>query len=238
MSKDFPLFRNVQTQEVAVPSGARYELPLKFHDWMAMTATFPVVPLEILPGRGLITFAAMSYREVEGLVPYAEFAVLIPVREGRSNRGLSLLPSLVSEIGVWVHWLPVTTPAAEEFGRTVWGYPKEQAAITFEERSDSCICRVCQDGQLVVALKVRKMPLRPRSQDYHTYTMLAGRRMKTLVQTRGDTGVRRFAPFSSFRFGNHPRGRALAGLGIKPAPVESVWAPHVHSLLFPASTTL
>jgi hypothetical protein len=252
MHKEFPLFQGLRMQDVTVPSGARYELPLRFHDWLAMTATFPapaarladmipdpgLIPLELIPGRGLITFAAMDYRRVEGLPPYAEFAVLIPVRERGRRQGFSLLPSLFRDIGVWVHWLPVTTPAAEEFGRTVWGYPKEQAAITFEDRSDSCLCRVCQADDLIVALKVKKRPLAPRSQNYHTYTTLAGRRVKTLVRTRGDTGVSRFAPDASFRFGTHPRGRALAGLGIKPAPIESVWAPHVHSLLFPGSIAL
>ncbi|NLI76536.1 MAG: acetoacetate decarboxylase family protein [Candidatus Riflebacteria bacterium] len=249
MRQEFPLFRGLRFEEVALPSGARHRLPLRYHDWSAMTATFPapaaalaglvrdpgLAPLELLPGRGLITFAAMDYREMDGLPPYAEFAVLVPVRERAAARGFSLLPSLFPEIGVWVDWLPVTTPAAEEFGRAVWGYPKEQAAITFEDRGDWRVCRVVQDGRLVVALRVRRLPLAPRAQDYHTYTQLDGRRVKALVQTRGDTGVSRFARDAAFRLGPHPRGRALAALRIKPAPVESVFAPHIHSLLFPGN---
>ncbi|ELY84087.1 acetoacetate decarboxylase family protein [Natrinema altunense] len=154
--------------------------------------------LALAPGVGCVTLVGIQYHRVgddrdgTGLEPYDEFAVIVPaVRGGRTTRPLAQLAG--SDLGGYVHWLPVTTAPSVALGREIWGYPKELAAITVTDGPDGI--RTVVDGgrygDAPIRLEVVRPRLEPRARDWTltSYTTKDGTLVRTTARIRGDVAI-------------------------------------------------
>ncbi|AFO57708.1 MULTISPECIES: acetoacetate decarboxylase family protein [unclassified Natrinema] len=155
--------------------------------------------LALAPGVGCVSLVGIQYHRVGGgdrdgtaLEPYDEFAVIVPaIRGSRTTRLLAQLAG--SELGGYVHWLPVTTAPAVALGREIWGYPKELAAITVTDGPDGIRTVVDGDryGDAPIRLEVARPRLEPRARDWTltSYTTKDGALVRTTARIRGDVAI-------------------------------------------------
>ena len=158
----------------------------------------PLSPLAVAPGLGLVSIVGIQYHRVggprtppggeatastTGFEPYNEFAVIIPsVRASKTDVPYVQLAG--SEIGGFVHWLPVTTDASVALGRELWGYPKERAEITITD-GPTGVRTTVGDCHLEVGHARR----RPRSWTMDSYTVHDDRLLRTTVKITGEIGL-------------------------------------------------
>lgn len=253
MEKSF--FAGVKIEQIELSTGVRIGLPVRYYDWSAIMAHFPVPvsavqkllptsklkPAQLLPGTAILSMVAMEYRQIADVAPYNEFGIMAPVLyEPTVNiPGLPLLfPHWFRRFGLYVHHLPVTTQAAYDFGVEIWGYPKIVAEINFEDAGRVRRCRLRAGGKDIVTLEVKKLATRARSMNYYSYTVKDGQLLRTLIQTQGEYGIARFRGGASYTLGDHPIAEELRALGIAKTAVECLYAPQVQSMLHPAGERL
>ena len=253
MEKSF--FAGVKIEQFELSTGVRIGLPVRYYDWSAIMAHFPVPvsavrkllptsklkPAQLLPGTAILSMVAMEYRQIADVAPYNEFGIMVPVLyEPTANiPGLPLLfPHWFRRFGLYVHHLPVTTQAAYDFGVEIWGYPKFVAEISFEDEGRVRRCRLRAGGKDIVTLEVKKLATRARSLNFYSYTVKEGQLLRTLIQTQGEFGIARFRGGASFTLGDHPIAEELQALGIANTTVECLYAPQVQSMLHPAGERL
>jgi hypothetical protein len=258
MDKSF--FSEATIEEVALSTGMRIGLPVRYYDWSWISALFPapvakvlrllpsneLKPILLMPGTTMVALAAFEYRKIADVEPYNEFAISVPVQyEPAINvPGLPLLfhpvlsPQWYRKVGMYVHHLPVTTQAARDFGVEIWGYPKFIAEISFEDVGEMRCCRLRAEGKEIVALEVKKSATKARSISFYTYTVKNGRILRTLIQTQGQYSITRFPGGASYTLGDHLIAEELKALGMGKIAVGRFYAPRVQSLLHTASELL
>lgn len=252
---DENFFAGAGVEEIDLPSGLRVELPVRYYDWTAIMAHFPapvaklrpllpsrrLKPALLMPGTGVVSFAAFEYRDLAGVPPYKEFAISVPVQYEPSVN-IPALPLLVPQwfetFGLYVHHLPVTTPEAYEFGVEIWGYPKFVAEISFENSEGRSRCMLRAEGRDIITLEVKKLATRPRPMDWYTYTVKQGQILKTRVQTQGQVGISTLRGGASYTLGDHAIAEELRSLSIGHRAVQCLYAPHVQSMLHAAAERL
>ncbi|ELY45161.1 acetoacetate decarboxylase family protein [Natronorubrum sulfidifaciens] len=161
----------------------------------------------IAPGVGCVVLAGIHYHRVggssddtdsravdadTGLEPYDEFAVIIPaVRGGRTTLPVTQLVG--TELGGYVHWLPVTTEPSVALGREIWGYPKERAAISVTPGPHGTHTAVDGSDGRWVRLEVSRPRTRittmRRDWSLWSYTTLHGQLIRTRARLRGELSV-------------------------------------------------
>ncbi|SFB41510.1 Acetoacetate decarboxylase (ADC) [Amycolatopsis marina] len=108
-------------------------------------------PVRTVRGRALCSLAFVRYTDGD-LGPYHEFALAL----------LARLPGERKSVGAYIHWLPVNQGFTLQAGRSIWGFPKELADIDIRFTGRAHVCVVRKDGQLVLALRVRRgLPVPP-----------------------------------------------------------------------------
>jgi hypothetical protein len=186
---------------------------------------------EIVPGRTLCVLAAIEYRDND-LGQYNEVAVNFFVKHGGA-RPRPLLGFLAGfrrrEIGVYVHWLPVTTSFSRDAGRDIWGFPKTVDAIAFHDEGKHRVCTVAADGVHVLTLSVvragrRRLPI--MAQD--SYAWRDGTLFRTPSVMSGE-GVGMRLGGAQLTLGAHPRAEELKSLGLprrafSSTSMEHMWA--------------
>jgi hypothetical protein len=257
---DERFFSDATSEEVVLSTGVRIRLPVRYDDWSWMGALFPasaekvqgllptkkLKPVLLVPGIAMVALAAFEYRKIADVEPYNEFTVAVPVQyEPVVNvPGLPLLfhpllsPKWYRKIGMYVHHLPVTTPAARDFGVEIWGYPKFIAEIGFEETGEVRRCRLRAEGKDVVTLEIRKSAAAARSVSFYSYTIKNGQLLRTLIQTQGQYSIPRLPGGASWTLGDHPIAAGLKALGMGKTAAGRFYAPQLQSLLHQASERL
>jgi hypothetical protein len=247
-----PFFAGVEPTPVrVVHEGRQYELalPLRYHDWTLMFANFPaptrrvrevlpspkLVPVEIVPGLSVVTLVAFAHKQVDGLAPYNEIAVMMPVRcQPRWNVPLLplLFPQRFPDLGFWVEHLPVTTVEACDAGIALWGFPKVVHEITFEERDGVRRCRWSDGGTEIMVFEMR-VPSRFTSRriDFVAYPRQAGTLGRTLFQTKAPYFETRWPGGATFRLGDGEIARRLRRLGMWRFAIGRLFAPSGLSML-------
>jgi hypothetical protein len=252
---DDAFFAGVKLEQVELSSGARIQLPIRYQEWSAIMAHFPVPepavrkllpsrrlkPVLFSPGTAVLSMVAMEYRRIIDFAPYNEFGIMVPViyEPLISIPGVPLLfPHWFKRSGLYVHHLPVTTQTANDIGIEVWGYPKFVAEIYFEDMGRVRRCRLRADGKDIVTLDVEKVATSARSMDFRSYTVKEGQLLRTLIQTRGEFGIARFRGGASYKLGDHPIAGELRALGMGNKAVERRYVTDVQSMLHPAGERL
>lgn len=230
------------------------ELPIVYREARAWVAAFAaptralarLLPdprlnvIEVWPGSTPLVAAAFEYVDTS-IGPYLEASLSIPCRWGRHPR-IPLLPLMaerwLDDVGHWVQLLPVTTGAADEAGRSLWGYPKFVGEIRIDAGPSHMRCRVSEGGELVFGFEVeRPGPSLPMRFPIRTYSQLGDEILFTEIDVEA-VGVRRQrGARGSLQLSQHPR---LAGLPeaarIRRTPLEVRWFDEYRLNLDRAST--
>lgn len=243
------LFPGFKLREFTLSSGKKYGLPVRYYDWSIMMALFPapvenvqaLIPtkklnlVEPASGTTMIILAAMQYRNVEGLAPYNEAAVFLPVEfEEKSNNSEQIVnfPN-VKCFDLYFHHLPVTTQEARDLGVEVFGFPKFVADINIEDINDKSRCKLSADGKNIFNLEVKKLESDPVPINFTCYTVKDGNLLKSFVPTQGKFASSQESNDVICELGDHPIAEELKKLGMSDKAAEYYYASKVQGLLFP-----
>jgi len=244
-----PLFENLVTQKRSLKSGQEINLPVRYRHTRAIVGHFTapianvrkllptpyLTPTLFLPGKAIVSVAAMEYTEISDVEAYNEVSIMIPVqyRPAINFPGLPLLfHNWFGTFGFYILHLPVTTQEACEFGIEFWGYPKFVADISFEETSNSRTCRLATGGDEILSLSVPKSAVKRCRKSYYTYTVQEGKLLRTRVDTDEKSTTKRLLRRASLSFGTHNIGKELASLNLGNQSVEYSYAPEANSVLY------
>jgi hypothetical protein len=217
---------DIEQHEVDI-SGGTCEVPILYRDVFAIFGAFTaptlklkqllptskLVPVEIYPGKGLLSFMAADYRDTS-IGPYREFAITIPARyHPRFNPPLfpvlRMSASLSFEAFIWQ--LPLTSEVGLHAGIDIWGFPKFIADIDFSEDADSVSCTLAEEGEHILTLEVKKNPARIKTYfDYTLFSVKDRELLRTHMDGISGSMGRSFKPGSaSLALGEHTISRRI-----------------------------
>ncbi|UCG79082.1 MAG: acetoacetate decarboxylase family protein [Nitrospirota bacterium] len=236
-----------------MPSGKKFVLPIRYEGWRCISAFFTadaravrtalpsdkLKPLLMVPGKAVIVLMGMEYRMVDQLAPYNEFmvGVLVQYRPLFNIPGWPALfnpiyrPGLYSRLGVYVHYLPVTTEEAREGGVEGYGYPKSVNDIAFTNEGGAITCDLVTDGIGELSLKVKEIPVKHMKLNFNTWSVKDDRLLYTPIETIGDFGVRAIPGGAELTLGEGPIADDLRDLGIGNLAVGGFNGFNIDSLL-------
>lgn len=240
-----PLFAGLQQWEMP-QFGTR--LPLFIPDFGSITAVYhaatervaPLLPhpalhpVEVLPGRCLVVFSALEYRESD-LGPYNEFVVAFPVGVGRLPALAAALRDLATgAASAYVWQMPVTTERSRAAGAGIAGYPKFVADIAFERQGGQLACTVAQEGRRIATLWCETGPARgERRLQVRSWTMREGRPLATHLRVhQRRTEEHLHGRRAALQPGDHPLADTLRTLDLAGQPLASQYCPQAQGVMF------
>jgi hypothetical protein len=217
-------------------TGIHLSTPTRYFDWSVMSASFPapvsnlqeklpkgLVAVEFEPATITIILRAIEVRKAQGLSPYNEFAVEVPVMYQKTavDKGLP---------GSYVLYMPVTSEEARWGGVEIVGLPKFIAEINFEETDEIRQCNVQANKKTIVTLEVQKLTPESQAWDWYIYGVRDGKLLRTHLACKGQRGLSNTKAGASFSLGNHPIADELRALKIGNASTASEYAPMLESI--------
>lgn len=240
-----PLFAGLQQWEMPQFDT---RLPLFIPDFGSITAVYhaatervePLLPhpdlrpVEVLPGRCLVVFSALEYRESD-LGPYNELAIAFPVGVGRLPALAAALRDLATgSASAFVWQMPVTTERSRAAGAGLAGYPKFLADIDFERQGSQLACTVAQEGRRIATLWCETGPARSERQLHvKSYTMREGRPLTTHLRVhQRRTEEHLHGRSATLQLGEHPLADTLRTLDLGAQPLASQYCPQAQAVMF------
>ncbi|MEJ2588742.1 MAG: acetoacetate decarboxylase family protein [Deltaproteobacteria bacterium] len=154
-------------------NGTQRKLPYFYYDNTLLAAIFlassskieqllphpSMKPVEIIPGRCTVAFAAFEYRETD-FEPYNEVSISFLISFGqRQIPGFTAAKMMLSRtISSYVWQLPVNTEHARAGGVNLFGYPKFLADISFDKGDEWITCTLAEEGREILQLRGRRLP--------------------------------------------------------------------------------
>ncbi len=232
------IFANVKLEEIKVGE-FRFRFPIRYFDYSLMGAVFPASitrlqrvlpsqklrPVETTSGMATVVLVAMEVRSIDGMGPYSELHVMIPVTY-QTPDNVSGLP------GFYYLHLPVTTEEARVGGVEIYGFPKFIADISFEETGEIKRCRVRARERDIITLEVRKSATEFQSYDTYAYTLKNDQLLRTLSQVQGQNSTNYIKGGASFTLGDHPVALQLEALEMDKISVKHRYAPQLKMLQY------
>ena len=227
----YSLEKEVKFEEITL-GDRKMRFPVEYNDQLRISANYTInsekvkkmlpskrlEPIEVKPGTALLSIIAYEYHKIQGLNPYNEFGIFLPVNYRRDDGSLG-------EPGVYCLHLPVTTEMARWGGVAIYGFPKIVAEIDWEHGKNSSSCVVWQDGKTVAKLTVKKLDTKKATQKSICYTYKDGNILKSLVETEGQAGVAREAGGAKIELGDHTIAEDLKKLGMSHEAFEYQYVP-------------
>jgi len=233
-------FEGIEGREVEI-TGGTVEVPILYRDIFAVVSVFvaptlalkellptsKLVPVEFLPGKGLLGFMATEYRDTT-IGPYKEFIIMVPARyRPRFNPPVTpaLRMSLSLSFEVYIWQLPLTSEVGLHAGIDIWGFPKFLADIDFTEDENSVTCTLAEEGEHIITLEVKKTPARMKTYfDYTIFSVKDRDLLRTHVSGISETLGRSFRPGTArLTLGEHPVSRRIREV----APGKSVLTMYI-----------
>jgi acetoacetate decarboxylase len=219
-------------------------LPIHYQESDMMLAAWPAdcerlqaltpAPLRVVcvgRGRAPLAVVGFDYRRSDAGA-YGEVGIGWPVVHPAIARlgAPPVLPLLLERrwpgLGWWIHRLPVTTALADRAGRTLWGYPKFVADITFDWQDGTRRCTLAEGGRTILRLAIdTRMRARPQRFPMFTYSALGDELLRTRIEV---DAVGRRAPGgrAALTLGDHPIAGELREVGVGlDRPLQVGWFP-------------
>ncbi|WP_157991498.1 acetoacetate decarboxylase family protein [Caldimonas tepidiphila] len=224
-------------------------LPLFIPDLGMMTAVFSAAtarvapllphrdmrPIEMLPGRCLIAFAALEYRASD-LGPYDEFVIAVPIGFGANLPAIAsaLKDALGGTASAYIWQMPVTTRRACEAGIGIAGFPKFVADIAFERQGAQLACTVSHEGRHLATLRCDTEPAgSQRTLHARSYTVKDGVPLLTALRVRQQRAVEHLHGWAaSLELGSHPIADVLRTLELSERPLATQYCPQAQAVMF------
>jgi hypothetical protein len=181
---------------------------------------------EFVPGKTLFSLACIDYIQND-LGDYNEISMAFFVRERGTPRGLpyagSWIDFLRSNLGTYIHRLPVDQAFTCEAGCGIWGFPKTVETIDFVADGDRATCRLEMGGAHVLTMSVPRGGTSSIPEAHmSTYSYIDGVAHKTPFSSAAD-GVGFSLGGATLELGNHPVADELRSLGLPKSAVMSMW---------------
>jgi hypothetical protein len=188
--------------------------------------------VELLPGRALLSIAAIDYRDND-LGDYNEVSIALFVRERGAPAGVPWIGAALdlarNRLATYIYKLPVNQSFTCEAGRGIWGFPKTVEQIEFSDAGGSRACRLVMDGRHVLTLSVRRGGARTLPDAAMiTYSYVDGALHRTSFVSGARAVGLHLGGGSELAFGDHPLADELRALGLPRRPMLSVWMEHSH----------
>lgn len=182
------------------------------------------------PGKAMVSLAFVQYLDTD-LDAYHEVAVSFVVRPHdappAANDWELAREFFSGGVCAYIHQLPVTQSFTLEAGQTIWGFPKFLADIEIRDVGRRTLCELRHDGELVLALDVRRGgPVRIPQQSPPSYSFRDGVLRRTEWEASGtDRGA--VLGGADLELGTHPIAKELEDLGL---PKRALMSAHVGDL--------
>lgn len=231
-----------QNARFALIDGISFQLPVSCQPSPVILAAFSVdasAAAKLLPGnelfplrlleKGLLVITVVNYKGTN-IGNYIEFSIAIACTHG-SEPAPALLPTILTghyQTGQFVVDLPVSTEISVKGGKGIWGMPKHQANLSFEEVNDAIVAQYESDGKLGMALRVPRPggPAIPLSLSVASYAHFRGMLFKSYLYFEGKANVTlNKEKAAQLVLGDHPRVAPLHKLNIERDPVFTAYLP-------------
>jgi hypothetical protein len=195
-------------------------------------------PVELAPGRCLLTIAAVEYRESD-LGAYNEIAIALPIAFGGHAPPAvdALFRGAGKVLNAYIWQLPVTTRAACDAGIDLAGFPKSLAEIAFHREGNRLRCTLGAPDAPVLSLVCdaaeRPGRLRERLVKVRSHTVQEGRTLVSnfvLRQKRFSDHLRRDA--ARLEPGHGALADSLRTLRLSERPIASQHCEEAEAMLF------
>ena len=182
-------------------------------------------PLRVTPWHTVTQISCFEYRDSD-IGPYNEVSIAFPITIGRAAPVLwGLLSQMKQGPTGYVWHLPVTTQIALDGGVWFYNFPKFLAEITFEQDAGWTHCRLAENGEHILTLSGRHLPLKPSEQArMHAITVRGSRMLRSEFIIRGEQhGMSRRPKDVRLELGTHRIATELRALKMgRPLLYETV----------------
>jgi len=237
-----------QDGRFALVDGIPFQLPVSCLPSPVILAAFSIdaeVAATLLPGnelfplrlleKGLLVITVVNYKGTN-IGNYIEFSIAIACTHG-SESAPALLPTILTgqyQTGQFVIDLPVSTEISVKGGKGIWGMPKHQASLSFEESDEAIVTQYETDGKLCMALRIARPdgPTIPLSLSVASYAHFRGILFKSCLYFEGEASVTlNKANAAQLVLGDHPRLAPLHQLRIAQDPVFTAYLSGARGIL-------
>lgn len=199
-------------------------------------------PVEIVPGRCIVAFAAFEYRKTD-FEPYNEVSISFLITLGkRSIPGISAAKMMLSRATSSYVWqLPVTTEHARAGGADLFGYPKFLANIEFNKQNDWIACSLAEGNQEILQLRGKRLPTSPgKLTRYSTYAVENGSPLVADVLVNPLEYAEAFGgrEVELELISGHPISDTLNQIGLSKRALVYQYSPVNEAILFPARNVI
>lgn len=224
-------------------------LPIFYYDCSSLSAIYtastelvkkhiPVddlYPVEIFPGRCLVTISAFEYRNSD-IGSYNEFSIAAVVQH--KKKPLPLLPVISAMLkkcfSVYIIHLPVTSERARNGGVELGGYPKFIADIEFNKNKAITECKVSVKKNHILTIRGKNIRTSGSGKiKYVIYTYLKGCLVNNIMHVNPHQFAQSIKGDSAFiEIGkNHPICDFLSGIKLGKKPVVYQNIPSFEAIL-------
>ena len=205
-----------------------------YYDWTVSTAIFlapiekirPKIPknlhlIETEPSMTSIILRAIRVKKAQGLLPYNEFSIEVPVFFKADSLELP---------GSFALYMPVTSEESRWGGAEIVGLPKFLADISFGQSPEHIRCKVSADEKELIYFEIQKVPTVFQSWDWYIYGLRDNRLLRTHLLNEGQRGVADVHGGASFRLGTHPISEELRQLEISHFCIQHEYSFKIKSI--------
>ncbi|HET8930234.1 MAG TPA: acetoacetate decarboxylase family protein, partial [Acidimicrobiales bacterium] len=196
-------------------------------------------PVRLKGGRAAIGVVAYNYSET-GVGPYGEIGIAALCTFDRAAKPMVPLLRETADprFGAFVLHLPVTSRIARDAGRTIWGYPKFVADMTFDLRPERRSVEMCEQGRELLGLEVRNHGKFLRdNKPVVTFSEQRGQMVRTVVATRAEYRTKVGHGNGRLELGDHEVAQQLRELDISTDAMATKYYLS-HAAVLPKGETL
>lgn len=230
----------------ALVDGIPFVLPVDMTDTPALFAAFTIDadraaellpgdelhPIRLPGGRGLLIFTVIDYQSTD-IGKYVEYSIGIACTRG-SRPCNPLLALLRGRAGQFVVELPVSSEVSVKGGKGIWGMPKYQAYLEFDDDGKRVRSRYYLDGEVAVEVEIKRPRFNgiPVAAGASNYCQFRGMLMKSDVHFRGRVGINLpFTRSGRCAFGDQERVAGLKGLDVASKPLFTAFLANMTGTL-------
>ncbi len=200
-----------------------------------------VKPVSMGSGRSLVAFSNYEYKKVNGVCPYNEIAVAIPIMVNTSFSPpiLPMIMSSFSHFGYYIAHMPVTSHENTLRGHKIWGLPKVTQEIDIRKKGNDCITTAMEeDGTPYLTIRV---PMNGQPTEFdesgYLYTRHDGKLKRAQTNFKAGFAITKnvktlynssATPDRSYiEIGSSKSTEMLSSLEIAPLPFQFRYAEHM-----------
>jgi hypothetical protein len=168
-------------------------------------------PFRLTPWHSMLTITATEYKDSD-IGPYNQVSVGIPFVLDRQTPILTGILHKAPEIPlIYTLHLPVTTEHSLASGIEMANYPEFLADIQFSKENNWTNCRADSEGQTILSLSCREIPVKPfPRQRVFTVTRKNDRLLRSEFNfSNSEAGVSKKQSDVKLEFGDHPIGQII-----------------------------